>query len=255
VAELYVEQRGRGVPLVMLHGWGLHGGLWGGVLDSLAEQFELHIVDLPGHGRSPNLLANYTLENVAEVVAAAVPAGASWLGWSLGGRVALQAAATGAAIERLLLVGSNPCFTQRADWPHAVAPEVLEQFAEQLQGDYRATLQRFLVLQSQGSERGREEMRALRSQLFSHGEPDPAALAGGLEILKRADLRTLLPTIKQPTLLIHGTLDTLAPLAAAEYSAEALPKGELAVIERAGHAPFLSHPDQFLSALEAFFDG
>ncbi|MCW8917266.1 MAG: pimeloyl-ACP methyl ester esterase BioH [Gammaproteobacteria bacterium] len=252
--SLYVETTGHGPDLVLLHGWGLHGGLFRPLVEPLSHHFTLHRVDLPGHGRSPMSESEYALTNLADAVAAAVPAGANWLGWSLGGRVAIQAAANSEAINKLILVGANPCFVQRPDWPHAMPEGELQQFADALQGDYRQTLQRFLAVQSRGSERGREELRELRSELFAHGEPQAAALAGGLEILRGVDLRPLLPTIQQPTLVINGSRDTLTPLAAAEYSAAQLPHGQLRLIEGAGHAPFISHPDPFIAAVEAFLD-
>lgn len=250
--SLYIESHGNGPDLVMLHGWGLHGGLFGPVIKPLAQYFRLHLVDLPGHGRSPMPEGDYTIETVADLVAAGVPAGANWLGWSLGGRIALQAAASGAAIDKLILVGANPCFTQKPDWPHAMPEAELEQFAASLRDNYKTTLQRFLALQSRGSERAREELRNLREELFAHGEPDPQALAGGLEILRGADLRPALKTIQQPTLVLHGERDTLAPLAAAQYTAGQLPHGRLEVIEGAGHAPFISHPDAFMQAVLKF---
>lgn len=250
--SLFVDTRGHGPDLVMLHGWGLHGGLFGPVIEPLAEYFRLYLVDLPGHGRSPMLDSDYTLERVAGAVSEAVPTGANWLGWSLGGRIALAAARDGAAIDKLVLVGANPCFTQKPDWSHAMPETELEQFAVSLRDNYKTTLQRFLAVQSRGSERAREELRSLRELLFTHGEPDPAALAGGLEILRSADLRPALADIKQTTLVLHGERDTLAPLAAAEYTAAQLPHSRLDVIKGAGHAPFISHPEAFVSAVKSF---
>jgi pimeloyl-[acyl-carrier protein] methyl ester esterase len=250
--SLYIDIRGNGPDLVMLHGWGLHGGLFGPVIEPLAAHFRLHLVDLPGHGRSPMLAGEYSLASIAEAIAEEVPDSAAWLGWSLGGRITLAAAAGGAAIGKLLLVGTNPCFTQKEDWPHAMPEAELEQFAASLRDNYTMTLQRFLAVQSRGSERAREELRCLREALFAHGEPDPQALAGGLELLRRDDLRLALTTIAQPALVLHGERDTLTPLAAAEYTASHLPNATLKVIEGAGHAPFLSHPAQFITAVEAF---
>ncbi len=250
--SLYIDIQGSGPDLVMLHGWGLHGGLFGPVIEPLAQHFHLHLVDLPGHGRSPMLEGDYTLDTVAKAIADDVPADAHWLGWSLGGRIALAAANDGAAINRLILVGANPCFTQKPGWPHAMPEAELEQFATSLRDNYKATLQRFLAVQSRGSERAREELRNLRDSLFAHGEPDPQALAGGLEILRSADLRLALAAITQPTLVLHGERDTLAPLAAAEYTAARLPNGKLEVIAGAGHAPFISHPELFTRALVEF---
>lgn len=250
--SLYVEQRGSGPDLVLLHGWGLHSGLFEPVVDALAAHYQLHLVDLPGHGRSSMPECEYTLANIAALIAEAVPANATWLGWSLGGRIALTAAANDHAISKLILVGANPCFVQRPDWPHAMPEAELAQFATSLRDDYRATLRRFVAVQSRGSERGREELRRLRETLFDHGEPAAEALAAGLQLLGDADLRPQLAAIKQPTLILHGERDTLAPLAAAEYTAAEMPNAKLVCIVGAGHAPFISHPQAFISAIKEF---
>lgn len=250
--SLYIEQRGSGPDLVMLHGWGLHGGLFAPVADALAERYRLHLVDLPGHGRSPMLQGDYTLANIAALIADAVPINAIWLGWSLGGRIALTAAANSEAVSKLILVGANPCFVQKTDWPHAMPQAELAQFAASLRDDYRATLQRFVALQSRGSDRGREELRRLRDTLFDHGEPDEKALAAGLQLLGDADLRPLLRSIKQPTLILHGQRDTLAPFAAAKYTATQMRNAKLITIAGAGHAPFISHPELFADEVMAF---
>lgn len=253
--SLYVERIGSGPDLVMLHGWGLHGGLFRPVIEPLSQSFTLHLVDLPGHGRSAMVEGDYTLSNIAQEIAENVPENASWLGWSLGGRVALQAAADGTAIDKLILLGVNPCFVQQADWSCAMPESELLQVAESLKHDYKQTLQRFLAVQSRGSERGREELRALRGELFDHGEPNEAALACGLEILRSVDLREMLPGIKQQTRVLHGNRDTLAPMAAAEFTAGQMPNAVLNVIQGAGHAPFISHPDEFVTAIEEFMHG
>jgi len=48
--NLHVEVTGQGEPLVMLHGWGMHGGIWSDTVAQLAHEYEVHNVDLPGHG-------------------------------------------------------------------------------------------------------------------------------------------------------------------------------------------------------------
>ena len=250
--RLHVERSGRGPDLLLIHGWGLHGGIFQTVAPALAARFRLHIVDLPGHGRSPLPEGDYTLEALAGMLAAAVPADSHWLGWSLGGRIALTGAALGLPIARLILVGSTPCFTRRDDWPHGMEPAEFARFAHALEQDWPSTLQRFLAIQTRGSSQAREELRLLRQAVFTHGQPQAGALGKSLKLLREADLRPLLARIKQPALLIHGARDTLSPLAAAEYSVKALPDGRLTTIAGAGHAPFLSHPDEFTAALTDF---
>lgn len=253
--SIHIDSRGEGPDLVLVHGWGLHGGVWAEVAAALAGRHRVHCVDLPGFGRSPLPEGPYTLEALARSVAAAVPEGAPWVGWSLGGMVALAAALGGAPIPRLVLVGASPRFVTAPDWPHAVAPAVLDAFAADLEDAFEATLLRFLALQTRGAEDGRGTLRRLRAVLEAGGRPAPAALHGGLAILREADLRARLGAVAPPTLLVQGERDTLVPPAAAGTTARLLPDARVVAIAGAGHAPFLSHPERFVETVEGFVDG
>lgn len=67
-----------------------------------------------------------------------------------------------------------------------------------------------------------------------------------------SDLREESIKIRKPTLFIHGDRDTLVPVQAAHWMMQHLPKGALRVISGAAHAPFLSHSEQFIQALDQF---
>jgi pimeloyl-[acyl-carrier protein] methyl ester esterase len=269
--RLHIESVGSGPPLVLLHGWALHAGLFAPLLPALAPHFRVHAVDLPGHGRS-EAVTPYTIDAIVAALERAFGAERERLavmGWSLGGMIALHwALAHPARIRKLALVNTTPKFVADDAWPHAMAPQTLARFADELAIAYRLTLQRFLTLQVQGSEEGkaalamlRHELFArgepspkvmLRHELFARGEPSPKVLTEALGSLAAADLRKRVPQISIPTLVIAGERDTLTPPAAAQWLAKALPAARLVRIAGAAHAPFLSHREAFTSALLDF---
>ena len=252
-APLHVEIRGAGPDLVLLHGWALHGGMWGPWIDVLARRARLHLIDLPGHGRSSWPAGTSTLRELARAVSPHVPNGAAVLGWSLGGMVALELARSRPGdLAALVLVATTPCFLAREDWPAGMNPNVLDGFAAGLAGDYRRTLSNFLALQTWGDENATQALRSLRANLDAHGEPDPQALVAGLGILRTADLREHLAAIAVPSLVIAGEHDRITPVAAGRELATRLPSARFVELPKAGHAPFLSHPDAVLQEVEDF---
>ena len=251
--NLHVESAGSGAPVVMLHGWGMHSGIWDDVVPQLAQRFRVHSVDLPGHGWSALHPLPFTLDAVAAALAAQFDETVSVCGWSLGGQIALHwAAREPQKIKRLVLVASTPCFVERDDWLFGLAHGILRQFAAELEKNHAATLRRFLALQVRGSEGERELLASLRARLFSRGEPHLDALRGGLEILRHADLRAALPVIRQPVLVMAGERDKLTPPEASSYMAQALPNARMEEIAGAAHAPFLSHPQIFVEHITSF---
>ena len=253
--KLHARTRGSGPALVLLHGWGLHSGIWATLAPELARNFSVTCVDLPGHGRSPPLPATPASDGLdawAEAVAAAVPPGAAWLGWSLGGQVALTAALAGHDVRQLVLVATTPRFLASPGWPCGMDPAVLAGFANGLAGDQRRTLRKFLALQLRGDRRAASLLQTLSAVLEAGGEADTATLETGLAILAGTDLRERLARIPQPALVVSGERDTLAPPEAGRRLAAALPAGRFELLAGAAHAPFLAAPGQFGELLRAF---
>lgn len=251
--NIHYEQNGHGPDVVLVHGWGLHGGIWSEVARALSAQCRVTVPDLPGHGRSREFRPReFTADSLAAEVRRVVPGPAIWVGWSLGGFVALAAAQRfPQTVAKLVLVGATPKYVQSPDWPHAMSLTVLEQFAQNLEQDYAATLERFLSLQMAAGE-DRAVLRRLRDEMFRYGEPPAVALHEGLRLLKEEDRRATLPGIAIPALVIHGERDRITPVAAARFLASSLPQARLELIPGAGHAPFLSHPALFVEQLKGF---
>lgn len=246
---------GAGADMVLLHGWGMHAGVWEDVVEELADHHRVTVIDLPGHGFSRACGFGPDLGALTARVAAVAPQRAVWVGWSLGGLVAQRLALDHPQrVAGLALVASSPCFVARPDWPHAMERAVLHQFAEGLGRDYRATLNRFLALEVHGSQGASTQLRQLKAMIFQHGEPDPRALADGLEILETTDLRPELSKLSCPLLLLLGRRDNLVPASLGAAIQARVSGARLRIFEEAGHAPFFSHLRDFTDCLGSFAD-
>ena len=90
--KLWSETTGTGVPLYLIHGWGMNASVWDPLLTTLNDDYQVTRVDLPGHGNSPLPEKQLALSDWSSALMEAAPENAIWLGWSLGGLLALHAA-------------------------------------------------------------------------------------------------------------------------------------------------------------------
>lgn len=246
--------------ILFIHGWGMNSGVWTDIaeyLEQLYPQQLIRSVDLPGYGQSSGYDLNelgglYSSETLAQSLEPLLEGKQTTIiAWSMGGLVAIQMLANKRSlISKLVLVSSTPRFVQSEDWPHAVQAHIFEQFSRSLIKDHQATLRRFLAIQAMGSRTARDDIKTLQSQLLRHGEPDEKALEYGLQILLKEDRRQQLKAILDvPVYLIAGKQDTLA-----KYQGQKeLSKQDnvsLYTIQSAGHAPFISHPEEFKKILK-----
>lgn len=250
---LHIDKLGHGPqPLVLLHGWAMHGGVFAPLVGVLAERCTLYVVDLPGHGHSRGCGLPLEPHAIAEAVAAATPP-APWLGWSLGGLVALAAALDNPAhVRGLAMLCATPRFVRDASWPHGSDAALVHQLALDLETGYHATIERFLALEAMGSTDPKAELRRLRAEVFERGEPELRVLQEGIGLLERSDLRAHLPQLTVPSVWIAGRRDRLVPPAAMAWSA-AQCGGRFVEIAHAGHAPFIGHAHDVAAALAPLF--
>ena len=246
--------------ILFIHGWGMNSGVWTDSADYLVRlkpEKLIRAVDLPGYGHSVDYSIaepgdEYSSYSLAKSFKSLLIGKQSTLiAWSMGGLAALELLADkNLDISQLILVSSTPRFVQANDWQDAVQAKIFEEFGKSLSIDHTAALKRFLAIQAMGSRTAREDIKILQQQLLLRGEPDPVALQAGLKILLNEDKRHLLEAITDiPITLISGIKDTLIP----HQGQKLLAKQDnisLFSIASAGHAPFISHPEEFKQILQ-----
>jgi pimeloyl-[acyl-carrier protein] methyl ester esterase len=253
--KVHIESVGRGPPVILLHGWALHGGLFSPLVTKLFDQFTVYCIDLPGHGHSP-MVAPFDLPNlIAEIddATAHIDAPLNVLGWSFGGMVAQAwALAAPQRIARLVLCCTKPKFVKTEAWPHGTSSAVLQSLVDDFSRAPRETMDRFLAINVAGSEEARAALTQIKSLAHARPAVQQAAMREGLMVLTQFDVRARLHEIVQPTLVITGGLDRLTHPSIGAYYQESIPAAQLLHIARAAHAPHLSHTQEVALALRQF---
>lgn len=238
-------------PLVLLHGWGLHGGFWPELVTHLSQAYYCYNIDLPGHGES--LEQSWTLTQLSQQLGQALPPQSVVIGWSLGGIVAQHFALNYPQhVKALVLVASTPRFLRAPDWPHAAKHDAFDALSAGLEEDFEKTVGDFMKLTLLSGEKPKTKWSALKARAFERGVPSTKSLQAGLNVLAASDFRFHVERIYAPTLCISGSHDRLTPPEASQFMAEKMPKGEWINIQGAGHAPYISHPDIFNQKLDAW---
>lgn len=254
---LHYRAAGSGPPLVLVHGWAMSAAVFHEVQELLAERFRVLAVDLPGHGHSPApkcLDFAGLADALRQFFCDLELNGAALLGWSLGGMAAMAVTPQlGARIKKLVLVGTTPRFTNGDGWSGGLPTGQVRAMRRDLERAYGKTMGAFFRLMFVAEEVGAARYRQIAR--FATGPallPAPEIALAGLATLAQEDLRPLLSEIERPSLVLHGSGDAIIPPAGGRYLADALPEARWQLFPGCGHAPFLSCPAEFCSAVEEF---
>jgi 2-succinyl-6-hydroxy-2,4-cyclohexadiene-1-carboxylate synthase len=254
-----VVHQGCGEPLVLLHGFTGSVESWRPFFDALSRAHHVHAIDLIGHGQSaaPEDRTRYAYDRALDDLAAVLDElgieRAAWLGYSLGGRLALGVAITHPErVSALILESATAGIrdeserAKRRGSDEALASRIEENGTEAFVAEWEAlpmwSSQRSLAPEVRASQ---HEQRLANS---------PIGLANSLRGMGQGAQPSLwdrLGEIRVPTLLIAGALDTkFADLAGQMH--HGIPDAELELVPGAGHAVHLESPRQFAEIVREF---
>lgn len=246
------DDRGRGVPVVWIHGFPFHRGMWAPQVETLSDAGRMVAPDLRGFGESSRTSGPYTMERYADDVVALLDAlgleSAVVAGLSMGGYVAFALARRHRRrVRGLVLADTRP----EPDSPEARATR--RETAALVRRKGVSVLVDALLpkLVSETTARGRPEVVARIRAMMEAAEPESvaAALTGMAE---RPDARDLLPDLRIPTCVIVGADDAITPPDTARAIAAGIPGARLVVLPQAGHVSNLEDPDTFSGVVREF---
>lgn len=153
------------------------------------------------------------------------------------------------ALTCLLAVSREPARFNRlvlVDGVPAASEERTRQLVEGSRSDYPSTVAAFV--DACVPEPDSEHIRRWGRQILLRAEPEAAARM--FEAHYEQNVGVDLSQIAMPTLVIHGQLDAIVPVAIGEAVAAAIPNSELVLIPDAGHVPTLTRPREVVEAIE-----
>ncbi len=230
---------------------------WQAIAQPFSERYLCLLPDLPGHG--DNLAWPFetplSLSSVAADLMARTFDKLTLLGYSMGGRVALQTAINyPTRVSRLVVESGNPGIVEasarqaRALLDEQRATEIrklgIETFVERWYDlPLFASLHRQPSLLAQIKTARRQNEARWAAKVISELSPG-----------RQPELWSRLGEIRVPTLLITGDLDSKY-LEITNRMAAKIPQAQIAIIPQAGHIPHAEQPQRFIKQIEQFLSG
>lgn len=248
-AELLVEERGSGEPLIFVHGYaGSHHG-WDGVVERLADRYRCIVMDLRGAGDSEHTADGYSIEQyAADVVGVADALGLdrfTYVGHSMGGLIGMWLGLEHTQrLQRLVLVA--PGMADGSTVPASLHEEAIR---KRLEGA-REELLAERIAQNARAERvdeAAEARRVDRALSVSEGHFEDS-----FQAMRELRVRDRLGEIDTPTLVVSGGADWL--LTANLRDVQLLPNASLHVLSRVGHRVPTEVPSALARVLADFME-
>ncbi|MEZ0578045.1 alpha/beta fold hydrolase [Nocardioides sp. MH1] len=251
-------RRGAGEPLLLIHGVSGHHGMWGeSFLAAVAERFDVVAFDHRGIGRSWRVAEEFTVADLAgDAVALLDHLGwesAHVLGASMGGAVAQELALAHPSRVRRLVLG---CTWAGADALEETFGEHAPNFmASATCGQRRLALDLMVEANlSPGFSAGPGRYEEFAAAAVSVRVPGPVTV-WQMQAAQAHDARDRLGALTAPTLVLHGTGDTVVRPGAGERLASLLPDASLERYDGAGHLFFWEQPERAAAAVVAHLLG
>lgn len=246
-------------PIVLLHGFTWNGASWAEVAERLSDRFYCVAPDLPGHGDtwSPEPVSEWSFTRVVDSLEEALHevglTRAHMVGYSMGGRIALQLALRPVfELDGLVLIGTSTGLATVEERKARVQADA--ELADRLATEgMEAFLERWMALPLF------ESLRRLDPERLAHlnagrADQDPIELAAALVTMGTGGQPYLLEALEgldTPSLLVVGEHDAKFRALNDEMLAR-LPQGRLEVLPGCGHSVPFERPEELSALISAF---
>jgi len=246
---------GTGEAVVLLHGFGASGRWWQAQKDFLQTDYQVVVLDLPGHGQSSwkPLTLTEMADDIRQILKSLGLSQVTLVASSLGGLVALELyRMMPAAIRRMSLVGAIPKFARTDNYPAGLDTDAIRTLSGQFDGNCASILDIFFRSLFTTQERQSDRFRWIKDLRQKESYPQREVLKHFLDILEKADLRDCLSLVVCPLQFITGTEDYICPRRVMDWVAAHKPHARFDFIDGSGHLPFLVKAQEYNRLLADF---
>jgi pimeloyl-ACP methyl ester carboxylesterase len=235
---------------------------WSANLPAFAATCRVMAVDFPGFGGSDQPDVKYSVEWFTEVVEKFIQErkldGVNLVGHSMGGLVALNLAARpGSPVKKLIVVdavgiGDKAEFMSYVMTRKVMGPETRwESFEGFLKDEFRGMVNSFI--KDQKPKTARDFFESIPKNPITGNPllPMTPSVQMSASIID-FDIRPHLARVRQPTLILWGAKDPVAPPKDASFLQKEIPRSKLVFFPDIGHSPMIEHPSSFNRELGKF---
>lgn len=245
--ELSYERAGDGPPLLLIMGMSGTKHHWGEpLLEELRRDFDTIAYDHRDAGDSTKTGQPFTIAQLAEDAALLLQAleldSAHVMGISMGGMVAQELALAHPERIRSLTLGCTYC---GGEGSVLTSQDVLRRLAEAMSsGDRARAIRTGWEVNVSPSFAADEDIYATFLEIgMRHALPVPAIMSQ-MSAIAGHDTSARLGDVRAPTLVVHGTLDQMLPVANGHMIAGLIPGSRLEILEDVGHLFFWEKPER-----------
>ncbi|MBI1248701.1 alpha/beta fold hydrolase [bacterium] len=252
-ATFHVRTEGDGSPIVLVHGFPLDHHMWDGVIEPLAEQHLVIAPDLRGFGQSTGDHEFFPMEMLADDIAAIldhldVAEQVTFAGLSMGGYIAWQMWQRHRdRLARLVLLDTRAVADDevQARARRVNAESVLSSGMGEVPGNMLPKLL------SQSTRENKPRIAQTLTEMILRQNPRTVA-AAQRGMSQRPDVRSWLPDIKIPTLVICGQHDLISPPEEMRELAACIPGAQFVEVPHVGHIVPMENPEATCVAILPF---
>lgn len=256
--RLHITDAGEGRPIVLIHGWPLSDEMYEYQYNDLMKNnFRVIGITLRGFGKSDKPYGAYDYDvhasDIKNILCKLDIKDAVLVGFSMGGSIAIRYVSMddGAHVSGLALCGAAaPLWTQRIDYPYNLPISMVDELIKLNYQDRPKLLLNFAKIFSATETSLNEGIGNWLNGICLSASS--YATAQCLIALRDTDLRSDLPKINIPTVIMHGKKDKICSFDLAEQMKAGIKNSHIVAFENSGHSMFLEETEKFNAELIKF---